>query len=125
MFIGVAPATGAVILFDVSPTLAVAVGTAAGMAAMTRLVIAGPFFAAPLVGSDGFDAIPAAVLASAGAYISRPRRSTAAPAARRPRGGAGPRTPAQAAVGRTVGSVWSWGSAAAFEIRLWNSLSAT
>jgi len=70
IFIGVALATGAVILFDVSSTLAVAVGTAAGMAAMTQLVIAGLFFAALLVGSDGFDAIPAAVLASAGAYIT-------------------------------------------------------
>jgi H+/Cl- antiporter ClcA len=70
IFIGVALATAAVILFDVSPTLAVAVGTAAGMAAMTRLVIAGLFFAVLLVGSNGFDAIPAAVLASAAAYVT-------------------------------------------------------
>jgi chloride channel protein, CIC family len=70
IFLGVALATVAVILFDVSPTLAIAVGTAAGMAAMTRVVIAGLFFAVLLVGSNGFDAIPAAVLASASAYIA-------------------------------------------------------
>jgi len=90
IFIGVALATAAVIAFDVSPTLAVAVGTAAGMAAMTRLVVAGLFFAALLVGTNGFDAIPAAVLASAGAYVTTQaldRRSTGG-AATTGRGGA-------------------------------------
>lgn len=69
VFLGVALATFAVIIFDVSPTLAVAVGTAAGMAAMTRLVFASLLFAALLVGRDGLDAIPAAVLAATAAWL--------------------------------------------------------
>ena len=40
IFLGVALAMLAVVAFDVSPTLAVAVGATAGMVAMTRLVIA-------------------------------------------------------------------------------------
>ena len=55
-----------VIAFDVSPTLAVAVGTAAGMSAMTKLLIAPLLFAGLLVGSVGVDAVPAAVLATTG-----------------------------------------------------------
>ena len=39
IFLGVAVAMLAVIAFDMSPTLAVAVGTAAGMTAMTRLIL--------------------------------------------------------------------------------------
>jgi len=70
VFLGVALATLAVIIFDVSPTLAVAVGTAAGVAAMTRLVFASVLFAALLVGRDGLDAIPAAVLAAAAAWLT-------------------------------------------------------
>jgi chloride channel protein, CIC family len=69
IFLGVALATFAVIIFDVSPTLAVAVGTAAGMAAMTRLLFAPVLFAALLVGRDGLDAIPAAVLAAVAAWL--------------------------------------------------------
>ena len=46
VFLGVALATIVVILLDVSPTLAVAVGTAAGMAAMTRLLFASLLFSA-------------------------------------------------------------------------------
>ena len=69
IFLGVALATLAVIVLDVSPTLAVAVGTAAGMAAMTRLVFASVLLAALLVGRDGIDAIPAAVLAAVAAWL--------------------------------------------------------
>jgi H+/Cl- antiporter ClcA len=70
IFLGVGLATLAVIAFDTSPTLAVAVGTAAGMAAATRLLISSLLIAALLVGSLGFDAIPAAVLAAAGAWLT-------------------------------------------------------
>jgi hypothetical protein len=59
-----------VIAFDTSPTLAVAVGTAAGMAAATRLLISALLIAALLVGTAGIDAIPAAVLAAAGAWLT-------------------------------------------------------
>ena len=69
IFIGVALATLAIIILGVSPTLAVAVGTAAGMAAMTRLVFASLLLAALLVGREGLDAIPAAVLAAAAAWL--------------------------------------------------------
>ena len=69
IFTGVALAALAVVAFDTSPTLAVAVGTAAGMAAATRLLIASLVVAALLVGTDGIDAIPAAVLAAAAAWL--------------------------------------------------------
>jgi H+/Cl- antiporter ClcA len=69
IFLGVALATLAVIVLDVSPTLAVAVGGAAGMAAMTRLVFTSVLLAALLVGRDGLDAIPAAVLAAVAAWL--------------------------------------------------------
>jgi H+/Cl- antiporter ClcA len=71
IFLGVALATLAVNLFDVSPTLAVAVGTAAGMAAATGLLFASLLFAALLVGTSGLDAIPAAVFAAAAAWLTR------------------------------------------------------
>jgi H+/Cl- antiporter ClcA len=70
IFLGVALATFAVIAFDRSPTLAVAIGTAAGMTAMTRLLIAPVLLAALLVGTAGIDAIPAAVLASSAAWVA-------------------------------------------------------
>lgn len=71
VFLGVGLTTLAVNLLEVSPTLAVAVGTAAGMAAMTRLLFASLLFAALLVGIPGLDAIPAAVLAAAAAWVTR------------------------------------------------------
>ena len=55
--------------FDVSPTLAIAVGVAAGTAAQTRLVLTSMLFATLLVGTQGLDAVPAAVLAAAAAWI--------------------------------------------------------
>ena len=45
IFLGVALASLAVVWFDVSPTLAIAVGAAAGMAAQARLLIAPLLFA--------------------------------------------------------------------------------
>src|SRR6476469_3732897 len=50
IFLGIALAVFAVVWFDVSPTLAVAVGAAAGMAAVTRLLITSTLFAGLLVG---------------------------------------------------------------------------
>jgi chloride channel protein, CIC family len=70
IFIGVALASIAVVALDTSPTLAVAVGTAAGMAAATRLLISSLVVAALLVGTGAVDAVPAAVLASAGAWLT-------------------------------------------------------
>jgi H+/Cl- antiporter ClcA len=70
IFIGIAIATLAVIALDVSPTLAVACGTAAGMAAMTRLVFSALLLASLLVGLRGLDAIPAAVFAATAAWVT-------------------------------------------------------
>jgi H+/Cl- antiporter ClcA len=70
IFLGVALASLPVVWFGVSPTLAIAVGAAAGMAAQTRLLISPLLFAALLVGSNGTDAIPAAVLAAAAAWLT-------------------------------------------------------
>jgi H+/Cl- antiporter ClcA len=70
IFLGVGVATLAVVWFDVSPTLAIAVGTAAGMAAQSRLLIAPVLFAELLVGHNGIDATPAAVLAAAAAWLT-------------------------------------------------------
>jgi H+/Cl- antiporter ClcA len=70
LFIGVALATLTIVWFDVSPTLALAVGAAAGTAAMTRLLLTSMVFATLLVGTAGLDAIPAAVLAAASAWVT-------------------------------------------------------
>ena len=68
-----------------SPTLAVAVGAAAGMAAMTGLLLTAMLFATLLVGRQGLDAVPAAVLAAAAAWLTtqtlQRHRATANPAA--------------------------------------------
>jgi hypothetical protein len=71
IFLGIALATLALNLFDMSPTVAVAVGAAAGMAAMMRLLFALLLLAAPVVGIPGLDATPAAVLAAAAAWLTR------------------------------------------------------
>jgi H+/Cl- antiporter ClcA len=70
IFIGVALASIGVVALDTSPTLAVAVGTAAGMAAATRLLISSLVVAALLIGTGGTDAVPAAVLAAAAAWLT-------------------------------------------------------
>jgi H+/Cl- antiporter ClcA len=83
IFLGIGVFMFAVIAFDVSPTLAVAVGTAAGTAAMTRLLFASIVIASLLVGSAGADAIPGAILAAVAAWVTiaalerAPRRRTA------------------------------------------------
>lgn len=69
IFLGVALGTFAVIWFDVSPTLVVAVGAAAGMAASTRMLLTPILFATLLVGPAGRDAVPAAVVAAATAWV--------------------------------------------------------
>jgi H+/Cl- antiporter ClcA len=70
LFLGIGLAAFAVELLDVSPTLAIAVGAAAGMAAQTRLLVTSMLFAALLVGSAGADAITAVVLATVAAYVT-------------------------------------------------------
>jgi H+/Cl- antiporter ClcA len=70
IFLGIGLATLAHVWFDVSPTLAVAVGAAAGMAAGTRLLVTSTLFASLLVGSAGVDAIPAAVLAAVAGWLT-------------------------------------------------------
>ena len=70
IFIGVALASLPVAAFGTSPTLAVAVGAAAGMAAQTRLLLSPLLLASLLVGPTATDTIPAAVLASATAWIT-------------------------------------------------------
>jgi H+/Cl- antiporter ClcA len=70
IFLGIALASLTVAAFDVSPTLAVAVGTAAGMAAQARLIVTPVLLAALLVGSNGLDTVSAAVLATAGAILT-------------------------------------------------------
>ena len=70
IFLGVALATLPEVWFGVSPTLAVAVGTAAGMAATTRLMLTPIVFSALLVGHNGVDTVPAAVLAAAAAWLT-------------------------------------------------------
>jgi H+/Cl- antiporter ClcA len=69
IFLGIGLATFPVIWFDVSPTLAVAVGAAAGMAGVTKLLFAPLLFAALLVGSSGLDAMSATVLAASAAWV--------------------------------------------------------
>lgn len=69
VFLGVAIASLGVAWIDLSPTLAIAMGAAAGMAAQTRLLISPLLFAALLVGPEGADAMPAAVLATVTAWV--------------------------------------------------------
>ena len=70
IFMGIAIATFPVEWWGVSPTLAVAVGAAAGMSAGTRLLVTSTLFAALLVGGVGLDAVPAAVLAASAAWLT-------------------------------------------------------
>jgi hypothetical protein len=59
-----------VIWFGSSPTLAVAIGTAAGMTATSKLMLTPIVFSALLVGHNGTDTVPAAVLAAAAAWLT-------------------------------------------------------
>ena len=69
IFLGIGLATLAVVWFDVSPTWAIVVGTAAGTAAGTRMVLTSMLFGGLLAGTAGLDAIPAGVLAAAAAWL--------------------------------------------------------
>jgi H+/Cl- antiporter ClcA len=71
IFAGVGLATLAGIALDLSPTLAVAVGAGAGMAAGTGLLFSALVFSALLVGSAGLDTVPATVLAIVAAWLTR------------------------------------------------------
>ncbi len=70
IFLGIALASLTVVWFDASPTLAVSVGTAAGMAAQTRLIVTPVLLSTLLVGSQGTDTVPAAVIATASAWLA-------------------------------------------------------
>jgi len=70
IFLGVALATFAVVGFDMSPTAAIAIGTAAGMTAMTRMVLSPLVFAGLLVGKAGLDALTLATLATISAWLT-------------------------------------------------------
>jgi H+/Cl- antiporter ClcA len=70
LFIGVGVAAFAVEWLAISPTLAIAIGAAAGMAAQTRLVLSSMIFAGILVGRENVDVIPAVVLAAVAAYLT-------------------------------------------------------
>ena len=69
IFLGVALASIAVAAFGMSPTLAIAVGTAAGMAAQTRLLFAPLLFASLMVGHAGLDTISPTVFAAVSAWL--------------------------------------------------------
>jgi H+/Cl- antiporter ClcA len=71
IFIGITIASFAVVIFDASPTWAIAVGTAAGMAAGTEMVFSALLFSMLLVGQPGLDALPAAVLAVAAVWLTK------------------------------------------------------
>jgi H+/Cl- antiporter ClcA len=86
VFVGIGIASLPHIWFDTSPTLAIAVGTGAGMAAQTRFILTAMVFAALLVGTQGLDTTPATVLAAAAAWLTvtaldRRSATAAAPAA--------------------------------------------
>lgn len=87
IFIGVAIATIACVLFDSSPTWALAVGAGAGMTAGTGMVFSSLLFSMLLCGSAGQDALPAAVLAVIAAWLTNAalrQRSEDAPAPPQP-----------------------------------------
>lgn len=80
IFIGVALAAIAVVAVDMSPTVAIAMGTAAGVAAATRLVFSALVIAALLVGTAGIDTVSAAVLAAVAAWLTVSALDPPAPA---------------------------------------------
>ncbi|HEX6761777.1 MAG TPA: chloride channel protein [Gaiellaceae bacterium] len=70
LFLGIGVAELAQLWFGTSPTLAVAIGAAAGMTAQTRLLLSAILFAALLVGPLDVDVVPAAVIAAASAWLT-------------------------------------------------------
>jgi H+/Cl- antiporter ClcA len=69
IFVGVGVALLVGHVADMSPTAALAIGTASGMAAFTRLIFASLVFVLLICGTAGVGAIPAAVLAAATAWV--------------------------------------------------------
>jgi H+/Cl- antiporter ClcA len=69
IFIGTAAAMTVGWVVDLSPTAALAIGCACGMAAFTRLIFSSLVFAMLLTGVAGAAAMPAAVLAAAAAWV--------------------------------------------------------
>jgi H+/Cl- antiporter ClcA len=69
IFIGVAVAMLLVEVAGMSPTVALAIGTACGVTAFTRLIFTALVFAGLMVGPAGGAAISAAVLAAASAWV--------------------------------------------------------
>lgn len=65
--VGVAMLVGG--LFDMSPTVALGIGVACGMAAFSRLIFSALVFVLLLVGVENADVIPAAVLAACTAWV--------------------------------------------------------
>jgi H+/Cl- antiporter ClcA len=70
IFVGVGFTSLAIDVFNVSPTLAIAVGAAAGMTAATRLVLSSLVLAMLLAGTENSDVMPAAVLAAVAAWLT-------------------------------------------------------
>jgi H+/Cl- antiporter ClcA len=70
IFIGVAATLLVGHVADMSPTAALAIGTACGMAAFTRLIFASLVFVLLIVGTAGLGAIPAAALAAVTAWVA-------------------------------------------------------
>jgi chloride channel protein, CIC family len=70
IFLAIGLASLPVVWFDVSPTLAIAVGAAAGTAAQTRLLFTPLILSALLVGRSGIDTVSAAVLATVAAWLT-------------------------------------------------------
>ena len=69
IFLGVALTQFSVIWLAMSPTVAIAIGTAAGMAAMTRTLLAPVLFAVILTAEAGHDAVPVAAIAGVSAWL--------------------------------------------------------
>jgi H+/Cl- antiporter ClcA len=84
VFLGIGVAMFPVIWFGTSPTLAVTVGAAAGMAGQTKLILTAIVFAALLAPASAVDATPAVVFAAAAAWLTATtlerRRDAATPA---------------------------------------------
>jgi H+/Cl- antiporter ClcA len=70
VFLAVGLASFPVVWFDTSPTLAVGVGAAAGMAAQTRLLFAPLLFSTLLVGLSGLDTVSGAAFAAVAAWLT-------------------------------------------------------
>jgi H+/Cl- antiporter ClcA len=69
IFIGVCVTLVVGRIADMSPTAALAIGTACGMAAFTRLIFSSLVFVLLICGTAGLAAIPAAVLGAATAWV--------------------------------------------------------